>query len=126
MNTILTRSEAVRLGLVSPTDGCLEEERKYPYVRMTHPYCLDELWMAGRAADTLKGSDFILIIDAGQIALFRARGELKDLDSDDGRVSGTDEAAAKVVLPEMNGNGRLQEHSVHIHGWQERIDFLTL
>ena len=75
---VMTRDYAVREGFVAPVDGQLDEERKHPYVRITHWYDADETWMVRNVADTLAGCDFILIVDETRQAIFRAKSQIKD------------------------------------------------
>lgn len=77
---VMTRDYAVREGFVAPVDGCVEEERKYPYVRITHWYDAEESWMVRNVADTLAGCDFILIVDETRQAIFRAKSQIKEVE----------------------------------------------
>lgn len=76
----MTRDYAIREGFIAPVDGCLEEERKFPYVRITHWYGSDEAWMARNTAETLTGCDFILVVDETNQAIFRAKSQIKEVE----------------------------------------------
>lgn len=77
---IMTRDYAVREGFIAPVDGCLEEERKFPYVRITHWYGPEEAWMARNVIHSLNGCDFIVIVDETSQAVFRSRHQIKTED----------------------------------------------
>lgn len=79
---VMTFDYAKKEGFVSPVDGQINEERKHPYVRITLWYAPDDAWMVRNVVETLTGCDYIVVVDETSQAVFRARGEIKNVDGE--------------------------------------------
>lgn len=71
----MTRDYAVTEGFIAPVDGCLAEERKFPYLRVTMWYGAEDYWMLQNAIRTFSGCAFLLIVDGARQAIARRTSE---------------------------------------------------